>query len=191
MIKTWLIAAALSLLPLVAHSAGMGRLTVNSALGAPLKAEIELVSVKKEEVGSLTAKLASPEQFKQANLDFTAVHARLKLSVETRPDGSPFIKVTSPQPVQDPFVAILVELSWPSGRLLREYTFLLDPPGFDTQKPIASVAKPAAPALPVVGAAPEKPEAGACGQNPLPSPPRNRPGQPLRRCNPAPAPMDR
>ena len=93
MIKTWLIAAALSLLPLVAHGAGMGRLTVNSALGAPLKAEIELVSVKKEEVGSLTAKLASPEQFKQANLDFTAVHARLKLSVETRPDGLPFIKV--------------------------------------------------------------------------------------------------
>lgn len=169
MIKTWLIAAALLLLPLAAHGAGMGRLVVNSALGEPLKAEIELVSIKKEEIGSLTAKLASPEQFKQANLDFTAVHARLKLSVGTRPDGAPFIKVTTSQPVQDPFVAILVELSWPSGRLLREYTFLLDPPGFDTQKPIAPVAKSAAPLPPVV-AAPEKAEAVAPAAEPAVQP---------------------
>ncbi|MBI2312554.1 MAG: hypothetical protein HYU77_08635 [Betaproteobacteria bacterium] len=146
---------------MAAHGTGMGRLTVNSALGEPLKAEVELLSVKKDEIPSVSARVATPEQFKQAGLDFGAIHSRLKLSVEVRADGQPYIRIISDQPVREPFVALLVELSWSSGRLLREYTFLLDPPGFDAQKPLAPVAKPAAPVTPPVAVAPEKPKAGA------------------------------
>lgn len=158
-IKTWIIAGALSLLPLAVHGAGLGKLTVISALGEPLNAQIELLPVKKEELSSITARLASPEQFKQTNLEYGAIHARLKLGVETRPDGQSYIKLTSREPVQEPFLAILVELSWSSGRLLREYTFLLDPPGFDVREPIPVAAPPLV--APPVAAVPEKPMAAA------------------------------
>lgn len=158
-IKTWIIAGALSLLPLAVHGAGLGKLTVVSALGEPLNAQIELLSVKKEELSSITARLASPEQFKQTNLEYGAIHARLKLGVETRPDGQSYIKLTSREPVQEPFLAILVELSWSSGRLLREYTFLLDPPGFDARESIATAAPPLV--APPVAAVSEKPMAAA------------------------------
>lgn len=158
-IKTWIIAGALSLLPFAAHGAGLGKLTVVSALGEPLNAQIELLSVKKEELSSITARLASPEQFKQTNLEYGATHARLKLGVETRADGQSYIKLTSREPVQEPFLAILVELSWSSGRLLREYTFLLDPPGFDVREPIPVAAPPLV--APPVAAVPGKPMAAA------------------------------
>ncbi|MBC7944669.1 MAG: FimV family protein [Burkholderiales bacterium] len=123
------------------HAAGLGKLTVASALGQPLRAEIDLVSVQKDELTSLTAKLASPDAFKQAELEYTAALASVKVSVEKRPNGQLYIELTSSQPVEEPILDILIELSWASGRLVREYTALMDPPEYNAPA-VAPVAKP-------------------------------------------------
>lgn len=149
---TFVVALFALLLPQWAMAAGLGRLTLNSALGQPLNAEIELVAVDKDEIGGLVVRLASPDAFQQANIDYAAILSSIKFKVETRPDGQPYIKVTSTEPVNDPFVSMLVELNWSSGRLLREYTFLLDPSEIEA-------AKPTAPAVRVAPVAPEKPRA--------------------------------
>ena len=109
-----------------AQAAGLGKLTVLSSLGQPLRAEIELTSVSAEEAAGLTAKLASPDAFKLANVEFNPALMGLRFAVEQR-GGRQYINVTSSQPVNEPFVDMLLELSWNSGRLVREYTFLLDP----------------------------------------------------------------
>ena len=116
------------------YAAGLGKLTVFSSLGQPLRAEIELTSVSEPEVGTLAAKLASAEAFRQANIDFNSALMSLQFSIEQRAERS-FIRVTSPQPLNEPFVDLLLELSSPNGRLIREYTFLLDPVDFRAAQP--------------------------------------------------------
>jgi pilus assembly protein FimV len=109
-----------------AHAAGLGKLTVLSALGQPLRAEIELTAVSSNEASGLVAKLASPEAFRTANIEFNPALLSLRFVVEQR-NGRQFIRVTSSQPLNEPFVDMLLELTWNNGRLVREYTFLLDP----------------------------------------------------------------
>jgi len=134
--------ALLLLTPWLAHAAGLGRLTVQSSLGQPLNAEIDLVAVRGDEASSLIARLASPDAYQQANLQYNAGVTGLKLSIERRPNGQSFIKVTGNRPVNEPFVDLLIELSWSGGKLVREYTALLDPPGYGQQ---AAATAPAAP----------------------------------------------
>ncbi|WP_229499224.1 FimV/HubP family polar landmark protein [Pseudoduganella ginsengisoli] len=110
----------------VANAAGLGKLTVLSSLGQPLRAEIELTAVGAEESSDLTAKLAPAEAFRLANIDFNPALLSLRFEVDNR-NGRQFIRVSSSQPINEPFVDMLLELSWTGGRLVREYTFLLDP----------------------------------------------------------------
>ncbi|WP_426109977.1 FimV/HubP family polar landmark protein [Massilia sp. PWRC2] len=109
-----------------AHAAGLGKLTVLSSLGQPLRAEIELTAVSADEAAGLVAKLASADAFKAANVEFNPALMGLRFAVEQR-GGRQVISVTSSAAVNEPFVDMLLELSWNSGRLVREYTFLLDP----------------------------------------------------------------
>jgi pilus assembly protein FimV len=109
-----------------AYAAGLGKLTVLSSLGQPLRAEIELTAVSNEEANGLVAKLAPPDAFRLANIEFNPALLSLRFAVEQR-NGRQYIKISSSQPVNEPFVDMLLELSWSSGRLVREYTFLLDP----------------------------------------------------------------
>jgi pilus assembly protein FimV len=124
-------AVASALLFSNAYAAGLGKLTVLSSLGQPLRAEIELTSVSRDEAGTLVAKLASAEAFRQANIDYNAALMSLRFAVEQRGERQ-FIRVTSAQPLNEPFVDMLLELGSPNGRLIREYTFLLDPPDLRT-----------------------------------------------------------
>lgn len=133
----------------VAEAAGLGKLTVQSALGQPLRAEIELLSVTKDELADLTAKLASADAFKQARIDRTEAMGSLRFTVDQRPNGQPIVRITSTAGLADPFLDLLIELNWSSGRLIREYTILLDP---------SPDAKPAEPAKAVVA-----PESGRAG----------------------------
>jgi len=162
-------AVALALaLPMAAHAAGLGKLTVLSSLGQPLRAEIELTSVSKEEEGALVARLAPADAFRKANIDVNPVLSSLRFSVEQR-QGKQFIRITSTQVINEPFVDLLLELSGGGARLVREYTFLLDPP--DMRKPQTAQASPppaAAPAAakpavsaPAVVAAPAAPAKAA------------------------------
>ena len=109
-----------------ASAAGLGKLTVLSALGQPLNAEIELNSVSRDEAGGLSAKLASVEAYRQANIDINPALYSIRFTVEQR-GTHPIIRVTSAQPMNEPFVDMLLELGGTNGRLVREYTFLLDP----------------------------------------------------------------
>lgn len=130
-LKTLSAAVVSALLVSNVYAAGLGKLTVLSALGQPLRAEIELTSVSKNEAGALIAKLASAEAFRQANVDFHASLLSLRFNVENRGERQ-LIRVTSSQPLNEPFVDMLLELNGPNGRLIREYTFLLDPPDLRT-----------------------------------------------------------
>jgi pilus assembly protein FimV len=124
-----LMAAGLMALPLMTHAAGLGNLSVTSALGQPLTAEIELLTADKAELDGLAATLASDQAFKDAHIDYAPVLSSLRFSVVKKPNGKAVLKLTSSRPVNDPFIDMLIELNWASGRLVREYTLLLDPPG--------------------------------------------------------------
>nr|MBA2690838.1 pilus assembly protein FimV [Burkholderiales bacterium] len=142
-------------------AAGLGRLTVQSALGQPLQAEIELLSVQKGEADSLAARIASQEAFREAKVDYSPILNAIRFSVEKRPNGEPYLRLTTSQPVEEPFIDMLVELSWASGRLVREFPLLLDPPGFAAKQAAPAVAArtPAPPiASPTPAVKPVEPE---------------------------------
>ena len=140
--KSWVLAAMMLLLPPSAFSAGLGKLTILSALGQPLAAEIDLVSVQKDELSSLAIRLASPDTFTKANIIYSPALIGARLSIERRGDGQPYVKITSSRSVSEPFISVLVELSWSRGRLVREYTALIDPPGVPSTVAVAPVVSP-------------------------------------------------
>ena len=128
------------------YAVGMGGINVASGLGQVLNADIELVAVSKSEKASLVARLAPPEIYKNAGLDYPYGN-KFKFQIESRADGEPYLRVTSTQPINDPFVVMLVELTWSSGKLLREYTFLLDPPGYVAELPAQAAVQPVVPSV--------------------------------------------
>lgn len=135
----------------MAGATGLGGINVSSYLGQPLKAEVELVSLEKADRASVSARLASPESFKAAGVDYPYALPRLKFEAINL-TSSPAIRISSSQPVNEPFVTLLIEVTWSSGKLLREYTFLLDPADFkvpEAQPAPVSVVAPVAP-MPVV-----------------------------------------
>lgn len=127
-----------------ASAIGMGGIDVDSSLGQPLNADIDLVSVSRTQKSSLVARLASPDVYKGAGLEYPYGNKFL-FQIENRANGQPYLKVSSEKPVNDPFVSLLVELTWSSGKLLREYTFLLDPPGYVAERPAPAKVQPVAP----------------------------------------------
>ncbi|MCO5100442.1 MAG: hypothetical protein M9885_06045 [Burkholderiaceae bacterium] len=173
LLATAIAAALSSTLPLGADAAGLGRLTVQSALGQPLRAEVEVTALGREEIGSLTARLAPPEAFRQAGLEYNPALGGLRFAIEQRPNGNAVVHVTSSQPVNEPFVDLLVELNWASGKFVREYTFLLDPPelriGRDTRVAGGVPASAPAPAAPVARTAPASGTATAATTSPAAS----------------------
>ncbi|HEX6138232.1 MAG TPA: FimV/HubP family polar landmark protein [Casimicrobiaceae bacterium] len=155
-----LVAGALAF-PGHALALGLGKLTVESALGQPLSARIELTSVTKDDLDSLRARIADPGQYRQNNLTYQGTLSRARVSLESV-GGTPYLKVTSPVSVQEPFLDLLVELDWASGRVVREYTFLLDPPGL----PMAAAAEAIAPPR---AATPARTSAAPAAQAPVPT----------------------
>ena len=109
-----------------AYATGLGKLTVLSHLGQPLRAEIELTSPNKEEINSLVPKVASIEAFRQANIEFNPALLSLRFAIEPRGNGY-IIRVTSTQPMNEPWIDFLLEMNASNGKLVREYTALLDP----------------------------------------------------------------
>jgi len=161
------LAVVLLLAPMLAHAAGLGRLTVQSSLGQPLSAEIDLVAVRGDEASSLEARLASPDAYQKANLQYNSSIAGIKLSIEKRAGGQSYLKLTGSRPVSEPFVDLLIELTWSGGRLMREYTALLDPPGYGQQAQVA--AAPSAP-VPVPETRPIAAPAAVPAPAPAPAP---------------------
>jgi pilus assembly protein FimV len=147
------VVAGLLVLPVPSWAVGLGRLTLQSGLGQALAAEIELTSVQPGELDTLSARLADQATYSNNKIDYGSALARVRVVLDQR-DGRPVLKVSSTQPVNEPFLDLLIELNWATGRLLREYTFLLDPPGF-----AATTAVEPAAAIPAQSLAPAAPPA--------------------------------
>lgn len=134
----------------------MGRITVLSGLGQPLRAELE-INASSAEMTAMSARLAPQEAFRQAGIDYSSVLLDLRFAVEKRGSGQAVVKVSSSKPVNEPFLDFLVELNWPAGRMVREYTFLLDPPEIAAKaagRPLATVDAKVVEAIPGGGSEP-------------------------------------
>ncbi|AQZ34068.1 peptigoglycan-binding protein LysM [Pseudomonas sp. LPH1] len=143
------IAAASALSSGMAHALGLGEVTLQSSLNQPLVAEIELLEVRDLASNEVIPSLASPEEFIKAGVDRQYFLTDLKFTPVLKPNGKSVIRITSSKTVREPYLNFLVEVLWPNGRLLREYTLLLDPPLYSPQPSVA-----AAPQLPVAAPAP-------------------------------------
>ena len=185
--RLWLLPALL--LASDAWALGLGDIRLSSALNEPLRAEIVLLSATPEELSNLTIQLASAETFDRYGLDRPLILTGLQFDVEGSggTEGN-IIRVTSQSPVTEPFITFLVEAVWSRGRLLREYTLLLDPPTF-APPPVADSA-PAVTA-PVRSTQADSGQISRPAPAPEPAPPPvSRPTQPSSGERPAPsAPM--
>jgi pilus assembly protein FimV len=129
-LKHLALALCLLTLPYSVLAAGLGKLNIMSSLGEPLKADIELLSVTPEELSSITASIASNEAYENQGLEKPVSHNDIKIEIAKNSRGAPILKLKSVQPITDAFLDMLIQVDWSSGRLLREYTLLLDPPGY-------------------------------------------------------------
>ncbi|HWT69669.1 MAG TPA: FimV/HubP family polar landmark protein [Pseudomonas sp.] len=127
------IAAASALSSGMAHALGLGELTLKSAQNQPLVAEIELLDVKELTAAEVVPSLASPEDFAKAGVDRQAFLNDLTFTPVLNPGGKSILRVTSSKPLSEPMVKFLVQVMWPNGRLLRDYSVLLDPSKFSPQ----------------------------------------------------------
>jgi len=156
-----------------AHALGLGRITVQSALGEVLRAEIDVPEITVEEAASLRVGVASADAFKAAGLEYSAAVVGVQVSLQKRPDGRFFLRLSSSRPVTEPFVDLILEASWASGRVVRDYTMLFDPPNLRQIAPGAvQMAPPTAPIL----SRPATPPASGLSSIPYypPSPPPAR-----------------
>ena len=141
-----------------ASAVGIGTVNVLSSLGQTLLVEIEIISVSPQERDTLSASLGSPRSYERSSLPMGAAGVSgIRVSMERRANGEPYIRVTSIKPVLEPFINLVIELNSVSGPVSREFAVLLDPPEYTPPKSVE-----AAPA-PVVAA----PEA----KKPAPPPP--------------------
>jgi pilus assembly protein FimV len=139
---------ALLLLPGISHALGLGDVHLNSPLNAPLDAEIELVNATPEDLASLEAKLASKETFERYGLEWPQFMSTVTVTRDRSASGGQVLRIRSSETVTEPFLTLLIEASWARGRLVREYTVLLDPPVFAPNSVVA-----AQPAMPAAGGA--------------------------------------
>ncbi len=127
----------------VSYGLGLGDIEVYSALNQTLDAEIALTSVRPGETDGMIIKLASEEAFLQAGVERPFYLTKIKFELASKADGTPYIKLSTQNPLKEPFVNFLVDIDWPRGRLVREYTILLDPPVFNTTSPAQPASTPA------------------------------------------------
>ncbi|MBA4343978.1 MAG: hypothetical protein C0423_17715 [Methylibium sp.] len=156
---------------------GLGRLSVQSALGETLSAEIDIAAITPEEAGTLRVRVAPPEAYRATGVEYNPVLTNTQVQLARRSDGRPYLRIASDRAVQEPFVDVILEISWAGGRLVREYTLLFDPPTLARPTPPATVTT-----APVMAAATPEPRPLAPAATPAPAP---RPAV----AAPAPAPV--
>ncbi len=124
------IAATMLCLSATSHvfAIGLGDIEIRSMLNEPLDAVIQLTSASKQELDELKVAIAPRESFQKMGIPRTTILDDIKFSVQQPPGGLPVIRVTTRQPVREPFLDFLIEASWSKGHLLRQYTLLVDPP---------------------------------------------------------------
>jgi len=145
---------ALGLVSVQANALTLGRLNVQSALGEPLRAEIDVTEITTAEAEAMKVGIASASAFNAAGVTYNAALADVRVVLQRRADGRYVVRLNGNRPLNDPFVDLLLEANWNAGRIVRDYTVLLDPP---TSRQASSV--PIAPIAPQIGVAPRAPAA--------------------------------
>lgn len=153
---------------------GVGEIRLESSLNQPLLADIELLDLRGLMASEIKPKLASVEDFKKLGIERPYTLTDLTFTPMQRSDGRYVIRVTSSKPMREPYLSFLVEVLWPSGRLLREYTLLFDPPLY---APEAATQAPHLPGSRVAPVAPPSPSAVAATPAATPTPPINTPSE--------------
>ena len=124
--------AFLFISPVVVYALGLGDVVVNSALNQPLDAKIELLSPSPDDLDSLKIGLADSNAFAKAGIERPFGLSKLKFNLRRSvDDGDDYISISTQAAIQEPFLNFLIEATWANGRILREYTILLDPPSYD------------------------------------------------------------
>jgi pilus assembly protein FimV len=134
-----------------AAALALGRVNVLSALGEPLRAEVDVPEITAEEAASLRTAIASPDAFRAAGLEYNPALGAVQISLQRRANGSAFLRLTSDRTINEPFVDLILEASWSSGRVVRDYTMLFDPSNM-RQAAAPTVTPPAASAASSVSA---------------------------------------
>lgn len=149
-----------------AQALSLGQISVKSALGEPLSAEIDILDINADEAATLVTRVASPDAFKASGLDYNVAISGLRASLYRRANGKPYLKLTGDKPVNDPYVDMILEANWNSGRIVRDYTLLFDPPSLKATAPATQAQAPtlaqtpkAAPAVAPTKPAPVAPAA--------------------------------
>lgn len=117
----------------------LGRITVQSALGEALRAEIDILDINPDEAASLRASIGAPEVFQRAGVDYNPAAASVQVSLQRRADGRSYLRLSGDRVVNDPFLDLIIEANWSAGRLVRDYTLLIDPPAIRQAPPAPSV----------------------------------------------------
>jgi len=157
-----------TLLAAPAWSLGLGEIELDSALNERLKAEIELLDASGLQPSEIVVSLGSAEDFRRVGVERFFFLTDLRFEVDYAGGGA-VVKVTSGQPITEPYLNFLIEVLWPQGRLLKEFTLLLDPPTF-SQAAAPVVQRPA------LSAAPSQ-SAGRVQRTPAQASPRPQPAR--------------
>jgi pilus assembly protein FimV len=147
-----------------AQALTLGKLSVLSSLGQPLIAEIDVPEISADEANSIRVNIASPEAFKSAGLDYTADAEQINVGGRRRANGRTILELRSADPISAPYLDLVLEVTWRTGRIVRDYTVLLDAPASPRQALVVpvptlpiqsstSLAEPT-PASPVISAVP-------------------------------------
>ncbi|MEJ1489299.1 MAG: FimV/HubP family polar landmark protein [Candidatus Sedimenticola sp. (ex Thyasira tokunagai)] len=129
------IALAIGIVPFGANALGLGDIHLKSALNQHFSGDINLLSVTADEIPDIKVRLASQDAFQRAGVDRPFLLTKLRFKPVAMDDGSFAVKVSSLEPIREPFLNFLIEVNWPKGKLVREYTVLLDPPVTLDRKP--------------------------------------------------------
>jgi pilus assembly protein FimV len=127
--RSWTVASVLACASLSVKALSLGHVYVESDLGQPLRAAVEITQYKVEDLRRLKVQLAEPASFAQAGMAFHPALSGLQTRLEFRGDGKPYIALTGTNPVNEHFIDVIVEAQWPSGRLAMNYTLLVSPAG--------------------------------------------------------------
>lgn len=136
------IAAASALSSGMAQALQLGEMTLKSKLNQPLAVEIELLDVGGLTASEITPSLASSQAFVDAGVDRQAFLNDLTFTPVINPNGRSVVRVTSSKPLPDAYVRFLLQVQWPNGRLMRDYSVLLDPAKFDQPAPTTAAPAP-------------------------------------------------
>ncbi|CBL45206.1 Hypothetical protein HDN1F_16230 [gamma proteobacterium HdN1] len=157
------------MIPGLVQALGLGGIKLHSALSEPLNAEIELVQVRGVGADEILAALAASSEFQARGIERFHYLNDLRFQVQVNPNGRSFIKVTSRKAITEPGLDFLVDVHWPDGRLVREYSVLLDPPTYRPQ-PAPRIQPATASRAPTQSAAPASSAVGQRGaSSPAPS----------------------